>query len=279
MFFLRKEINNHNQLNSSRQIILIKNVLDIQLLLFCDTELNKDHSALELLQEIEKIVSELPLISSNKKWKILLNYLFFEYYFKTGQLKLAREYFELVESNKENLLLYTGLCCTHHFFVSKITFLQTINEVVELVNEIKTNINYDNADFFSKTTIELYKTIALYYNKNISQAIFTLNNVYENHSFKDYLHVQIEIKLLSAFLNIQNKNKKEGDLILTNIKRKIKAHLLENEYQHVFHLIKALQTGDYKNNIKTRYALDLFIAQNSSPYKIATYLMPIFKTI
>lgn len=279
LLFLIKEINNHNQLNASRQITIIKNISSIQLLIFCDTELQKEHSAIELLQETEKIIHELPLTPNNTKWKTVINYLYFEYYYKTGQLKLAREYYAVTDALKENLLLYNGLCCCRQFFITKISFLQSLGELTELYKEPFISIYYDNADFFSKVIVKIHESIVMYYKKNFTEAIFILNNLCNTYYFKDCLHIEIEIKLLLASLHMQQKNEKESHLILNNLKRKIRVHGLENEYEHVFLLIKSMLSGDYKNNIKTKYTLDLFISQNTNHYKISTYLIPIFKNI
>ncbi len=79
--FLRQEINNTNDLCQSRQIELIKNLIELQISVFCQKDKSFESNTNELLQRTRIIFDELPLTIIHKKWEIVLDYLCFEYFY------------------------------------------------------------------------------------------------------------------------------------------------------------------------------------------------------
>lgn len=280
LIFLRNEIINHSKLNPSKTIIIIRNIVDIQLAIFSKHKLTDEISVIELLQATTNIIKALPETLQYKKWHIVIDYLFFEHYYKTGQLKLATDYYEKTNLNLPTLLLHTGLCCCNQFLISKICFLQELNRINDAASEEKYfSGHYDEADIYSKVIVSIYNTILSYYNKNTIESIDILNNLYEEHSFKDYFHIQLELKIVIVFFLIENKKTNEAITLLNNLKRKIKVHELEKEYSHVFQIISLLllEKNNHADSEKKRNLCNLYIFQNTGQYKIAPYLNAMLK--
>lgn len=279
LLFLRNEVINHSKLNPSRQITIIKNIIDLQLGIFCKPNINHGISPFELLQETASIINELPETSQYQKWNTIIDYLYFEHYYSTDQIKLATIYYIKTSQNFFNLLLYTGLCVCSQFLISKICFLQETGKISS--DEFADYFNglYDQEDEFSKVNISFYNAMVAFYDKKINKAILLLNDLYEQHSFKDYLHVQIELKLLTAFMLIETRKNYDASKILSNLKRKIKIYSLENQYNHAYQLINLLllEANDKSSQSKKRNIASLYLFQNTGQYKIIPYLNTIIK--
>ena len=203
--FLRLEILNHLNLNPSRQIEIIKNLIDIELFLFCCKDMAPEFDIEKTLHDTAKKISELPDSSSHKKWEIGIDYLFFEYYKTLSPVK-AQPYYEKLNAQIHNLLLYNSICLTPKFLISKIQFLAERNEIEKLINESTGTILIDSYDMYSKVMLGLYKGMINYYGGKTKAAITGLNELINEFSFKDLFHINIEIKLTLCFLYIQIKD-------------------------------------------------------------------------
>lgn len=274
LFFLRQEMIDQYIFNPSKQIELIKNILEIQITLFCYSEKTKEFDARELLTRCETIIDELPNATEQKKWSLAINYLFFEYYRKINETRSALKYYEIVNASFSKLLLFSHICITSFFYVSKIFFLQELKRQEEL--------NVDEIDFeetentHARVLHDIHLSVIKYHNGNIKEGISLLNNLINNLSLKDYVHISFQIKLTLAFYYLRSKEYEMAENILKSISRKIKAEELTN-YSHVLNLIK-LFTLDMNNkkdaesiNAK-RDQLALFTIHNNKGNELLKHL-------
>lgn len=277
LFFLRKEVINHSHLNASKQVLLIKQLMELQILIFCDTTLNRELSVVELLKNCSDIIEALPNSSAYKRWRIVLEYLYFEYYHRTEQLKLAGMYYDKVNANMSRLLLYNGICCCNRFFITKIAYLQAIGEPDRLIADKSIPIHCDNENLFTEITLGIYHAMISYHELHIKDAIAQLRELLNSHTFKDYFHVYAEIKLTFVFFNIQAGMTREIEPILLNLKRKIKSDKLGHQYSNLLLLIKLFLLELKEPNAKRRIAennlLALFTSENTGKHHILPFLM------
>lgn len=275
LFFIRKEMANHYALNQSRQIEIIKNFIELQLLVFCDTELNKQINTEEVLQDTQRLMKELPDSSQYKHWQPALDYLFFEYYFKTGHLKQASSYYTNVNAGFQSLFLYTNICVTSRFLVSKIAFLQEMRRVDEIRNEDHLNFIVNTGDMHTKVLIGIYNAMRSYYGQNYKEAINKLNEILNENSFKDYFHINTDVKLTLAFVYLLIKEYDLAESTVKSIYRKIKSEKIET-YPHVLDLIKAyeLEIKQASNRVTQKHMdyYTLFSARNKSEYSLLLHL-------
>ncbi|MGZ3931735.1 MAG: hypothetical protein ACXVP0_10280, partial [Bacteroidia bacterium] len=261
LFFLRKEILDHFALNSSRQIEIIKNIIELQLTIFCEAEISMDYDPAEVLQHTRRKINELPDSDSHKKWELVLDYLCFEYFRKTNQNKAA-QYFEKVDAQMPHLLLYNSVCLTSKFLVSKLRYMQEKEQIEELLLDDAPKPLVDPNDIYTKVLLGIYNAMLSYYSGNTKEAVNTLNEIINLFSFKDYFHINMEIKLTLSYFYAMLNDYDLADTISKSIYRKLKSEELD-QYANALDLIKVLNAmgagGDHKKNMaKQKDALTLF---------------------
>lgn len=273
LMFLRKEIDNYNLLSPSKQIELIKNIIEIQLKVICKDDLN-DLDTEKTLERSLKIISDMPITSSIRSWELPLQYLFFEFYLYTNQPLKAEEKFKYLENNINSILLNTPISLTACYLTSKIKYLNEKKLTDNLKNENTALILYDKSDIFTKIKVSIYRAVQLYFGKQYKESISVLNNVLNENSFKDYLQINIEIKLFISFIYIRLNDFEISENITKNIARKIKSENNDN-YEHVLNLCKAFNlfcTGKNNHN-KILDNLTIFTAKNKGKYEILSYFI------
>ena len=278
LYFLKNEITDHFELNPSHQIEIIKNMAEIQLALFCATDKNSTYDISEALISTRKLFEGLHDSSPVKKWNLAIDYLHFEYYKKSEQLKCALKYYEKVNSGLKSLLLYTGICNTSRFLISKIRFLtdqEKINEIREITDE---ELFFDRHDIHAKVLLGIYNATHNYYAKNFKNAINILNELLNTNCFKDFIHIQLEIKLTLVFFYISVNENRLATSLMKSIYKKIKLDELIH-YSHALNLIKLFgmqitNGNEKKNTTKQADLFTLFSARNSGRYELLHHLLP-----
>jgi len=275
LLFIRQDIADHYALNQSRQIEIIKNFIELQLCIFCNTVLNKENNLEELLNYTQKIICELPESSPHKNWMPALDYLFFEYYHRLKQTKSAVTYYEKVNNNLSTLLLYTNICNTSKFLISKIAFLQQHGRTSELLEEKAQISVFDSDDIHTRVQLGIYNCMISYYRGKYKEACVKLNDVLNENSFKDYFHVNTDVKLTLAFIYIELKEYDLAENITKSIYRKIKTEKINN-YSNVLDLIKVFESdiklNDSKITAKQKDDITLFSARNINECEILHHL-------
>lgn len=275
LLFLNKEISDHFSLNPSIQIELIKNIIDLQLAIFFNANPSKDLNVAETLLHTEKILNNLPDSSLHKKWVPVLEYLSFEYHLKTGQFNSASIYFEKVNSKFDSLLLYTNICLTSKFLISKLNFMQEQGQLDQLLEEDDKNLLFDNNDTHAVVLLGIYKAMKAIYKKNFKEAASQLNEIINSNSFKDFFHVNTDVKLTLAYVYLNMKEYDMADSLLKNIARKIKSEEM-NGYTNVLDLIKIFNADIKQNGKITSKQKDdfiLFLARNVKESELLNHLV------
>ncbi len=278
--FLRLEIRNHSALNTSKQLNIIKNIMDVQLFLFCDIIPENTPDIDQLLKDSLDQVRKLSNSSRQKKWETVLDYLSFEYYLKTNQTTKANEFYEKTDQMCANLLLYSNVALVSKFLLSKIEFLSDRKQLPLLETEGAELLCNDNT--YSKVQLGLYKAMTFYYTNAIKKAINTLNSLLTLFTLKDYFHIVMEIKFTLAFFYLKIDEISISESLITSIYRKIKSEKL-TQYSNALDLIKyfnTFYTGTDTGMIKKRQeSILLFTARNTGEFKLLRHLQSELKTI
>jgi tetratricopeptide (TPR) repeat protein len=280
LLFLKLEIANLYALNPSRQIGIIRNLVDLQLMLFCYEA--TEYSIEELLQGTRKVFAELPETAAQKKWEIVLDYLCFEYYFSKNEPKAALQYYEKINQVFTTLLLYNNICLTSKFLVSKIKFCDELDraEDLDLLVAAK-DLLYDSGDIHAKVLMEIHTAMLYFKYKKTKEAINALNEVLNTVSFKDYFHESIDVKLTLAYFYLSQKDYDLVELTTKGVARKIKTEH-PDKYNHVLHLIKVFDAeiasrGSAKGLAKSKDLFTLFLANNVKNNEVIAHLVPELK--
>lgn len=282
--FLRKEIKNINDFCNSRQIQLINNLIELQLIIFCKKDNSFESNTDELLQNTRIIFDKLPLTISYKKWEVVLDYLCFEYYYSIGSNKATSQYFEKVNNQLSNFLLFNHIGLVSKFYISKIKFCSEFDKFEEIsVNIDADKLLCDGHDTYTQITLRVYDAMIYFYQKKYKDAISCLNEIQHEFVFKDYFHQFLNIKLTLAYFYIIAGEFDEAQACLKTLTRRIKA---ENSigYNHVIYLLKAIDLEINKDVtpktiVKQRDLFMLFFANNNreNNLQILTHLMPVLK--
>lgn len=282
LYFINREIINQYALNPSRQIEIIKNFIELQLILFCSENKSYEHNTEELLLNTRKLFAELPETSPQKKWELGLDYFYFEYYQSLNQVKIAQQYYEKTNDQLPLLLLYNNICLSSRFLISKLKFCFETNRLEEIsFNADLPKLLYDTADSHAKVLTGIYYSMLHYNVKNYKEAIASLNEIINTFSFKDFFHESINVKLTLAYFYLATEDYDMVDITLKGISRKIKAEKLE-QYDYVMHLVKVFDIEINKNKTdkshsKKRDLITLFLANNGRSVELLTHLVPELK--
>jgi len=276
LLFLYKDIDDYFTLNPSRPIEIIKNFMGLQLSLFCAELQQLDQE--EILNKTKKIISELPDSSPFKTWGLPLEYLYFEFYLKTQNIAKAKASFEKLEANLNCLLLSSGICLTSNFLTSKLHFLYTLKKEDDIKEIDPDIVLQDPNDTYCTIKIGIYKAMILFSKGKPKESLHILNRILSDNSFKDYIHINLEIKLTLAYIYLTLQEFDLANNILKNMHRKIKTDH-EAQYSAVFDLIKVFNTiissGDLNaKNEKQNDHMALFVNRNKGKYQLIDYLIP-----
>ena len=282
--FLKKEINNIFAFCNSKQVELIKNFIELQLLIFCKVDDTIKSSIDELLQNTRIIFDDLPLTLPHKKWEIVLDYLCFEHYYSIGSSKASIQYYEKINNQQSNFLLFNHIGLVSKFLITKIKFCSEFNRLNEISEPIDTDkILIDSNDIHTQISIPFYNALFYFYQKKYKIAINYLNEIQNEFVFKDYFHKFLNIKITLLYFYIVIGEFEKAQAHIKMLSRRIK---MENNdgYNYVIYLLKAFDLDinkdtSSKNNIKKRDLFTLFMANNNknNNLEVASHLMPDLK--
>lgn len=284
--FIKTEIANTYTLCPSRQIELIKNLVELQLIIFCPNTPSNTQSAGELIQQTRIIFDDLPITIIQKKWELVLDYLCFEYYYSINSTQETIFYYEKINPQFSNLFLYNHICFVSRFLISKIKFCEEHNKMSTLhLDTNKEAILFDPKDEHAQISICLYHSMIYFNQEKYKDAISLLVNIHNEYVLKNYSHLYLNIKLTLIYYCIVTK---DYDKALINLKtvnsiisRKIKTTSTE-DYNHISYLLKAYnliinKDPLPKNIFKQRDFIILFIANNHKNNEFLAHLIPELK--
>lgn len=276
LLFLYREMDDYYILNPDRQIEIIKCFIELQLNIFCNQFQKLD--VLSVLNRCNNLLQNLPDSFHMKKWMDAHNYLYFEYYLSKTQTIQTEQYYREIELNLKNLLLYTPICATSRYLLSKVQYLTEQNRVSDLRKMKTEHLLIDPNDGFSEISLNIYKSLLLFFNEKPKEAITIITEIINDNYFKDFIHTYLELKLTLAYYYITVKEFMMAENILKNMARKLKSDETLN-YPNVFNLIKFFNSiilaGDKgKVTENQKDYLILFIAKNKGDIALINYLVP-----
>jgi len=235
----KKELDNIYVFCKTKKIELIKNLMDLQLNIFCRKNETIESNTYDLLQQTRVIIDDLPSTISYKRWEIVLDYLCFEYYYSIGSSSAALQYFDKINSNFNNFLLYNHIGLVSRFLRTKIKFCFEFNKMELLENPIEIDkLLFDPMDIHSQISLKIYNSVVYFYQKKFKLSISLLSELQNEFVFKDYFHEFLNIKLTLLYFNIVNGEFEKAQAIIKMLSRRIKIENPEG-YNHVLYLLKA----------------------------------------
>ena len=285
--FLKNEIINIYSLCSSKQIELIKNLIELQLIIFCPNDRSIKLNASDLIQETRVIFEKLPSTIVHKKWELVLDYLCFEYYYSINSYQSASIYYEKVNDQFEKLFLYNHIGLVAHFLISKIKFCIESNTLKDLSVANKNDvILFDAKDEVIQLSFSIYNSMIYYCHAKYKEAIDVLIDIQSEFILKNYFYQYLNIKLTLAYFYVVTESR---DKAISSIKSIGKAILRKkeltgsDEYNHINYLLKAFdllinKEPNGKYIAKQRDYIILFIANNYKKNEFLIHLIPELKS-
>jgi tetratricopeptide (TPR) repeat protein len=259
-------------------------LIELQFIIFCQKDNSFESNTDELLQNTRIIFDDLPLTIIHKKWEIVLDYLCFEYYYSIGSNKAAGQYFEKVNSQLSNFLLYNHIGLVAKFLNSKIKFCSEFDRCEDLSIILKSDkLFYDTYDTYTLISLGMYNAMSYFNQKNYKKAIDGLFELQNEFVFKDYFYEFLNIKLTLAYFYIIIGEFDKAQACLKILARRLKTEDMDG-YSHVPYLLKAFDIEINKEKtpksiIKKRDLLILFLASNTKKnnFEVLTHLIPELK--
>ncbi len=273
--FLYNGIQEQYALNASKQIELIRNIIEIQLSIFTNYfSQNAGAEPKALLKQSEAIISELPDNAEQKQWQPVLDYLYFEYFNKKDDLLNAKLYYEKVNKLCCSLPFYSNIGLVSKFHISKLNYLQKtdLRSIAHL--DVFNDGILDSKNMHSVVLATIYNSVILFYSGELKSAIAVLNNLLNKISVKGLHSINIDVKLTLAFYYIKKHEPDMAENILKSLTRKIKTDDL-GAFAYVNNLIKLflLDIND-KNKQQKLSKKDLYVlfsTQNKN-YRLLSHL-------
>jgi hypothetical protein len=278
LIFLKNDIASHFALHQSRQIEIISLLVEAQFQLFAHIQ-SPDTDLLRVLDRCAHLIGELAETSAFRPWGVCVEYLRFEYLFRSSRIHEASATYSRLQPTREYLLLMTNVAVTSFFPVTEQLFLQQTSAEPVSVEEIA-SLKYDPADIHAAIKIKLAECTAFCYKGEYKRAAVLLNEMLNNFSLRELFHITLEVKLMLIFANLQADRQEQAESLLANLSRKLKAD--HPAYENVIHLFKVFQTQlksgkDKRSTLADHYIL--FEARNKGKTEVLRGLLPLMKKI
>lgn len=278
--FLCNEIRNVYELNSSRQIAIIRHVITVQHYLYCNHSNNEKDDIEGVLRECHSLAASIPDKPISASFSLIADLLSFEYFLAAGKFKTAGEHYEKIIPHQQYLFLLNHKCATLSFLRSKLVFCLQTKRTAELQADMN-DIFFDPEDQNTKVMLDYYQAMVTHLNGNTKKSISLLNQMINQYSLPNMLHMEVEVKLTLAWFLFLQKDYDMADGTLKKLMRKIKSDYSDT-YQHVEYFSKFLdmeinKEDNEKNHQRKKELLVLFMAYNNGPYAIMGTLLPELK--
>jgi tetratricopeptide (TPR) repeat protein len=242
--FIKNEMNAISRQYDSHHLKMYKLILDISLAVTIPGMHSCDEEAVEdMLASMDQIFKSFPNDPVYQHLDKAYHYLAFEYYHGLGIHKKAAVFLEVINETLPSFLLYNFCVLPSKILISKLEHYLVLKkqqllfgENKELVKEYEANpesvVNFIN---YSK-----YLAVSAIYSQEYQEAINHLNHLISQISFRNYIHADIEIKLLLVMCNSMVNRYDIADTTLKSAIRKIN-ETENDQYENAKHLSKLLQ--------------------------------------
>lgn len=215
------------QYEQSSRIRVLAAIVSIYYQLYLDEE--KQEVDLKPVEDIFREVYD--VIEQNKKdhyfnnLKLLFDYLNFRYYNNYGIKKKEEEYYERVDDNLLKFLNSYGFyCIPSQFLKGKLQKALQENELEKLQEENEVLIkeyDVDSNDVVNYVNFYMYLAYAYLYAREYERSNNYLNDVRNNISFKNYPHMEMEVKSMLSINYVMLGEYELSNSLIKSIGRKI----------------------------------------------------------
>ncbi|MBI2968975.1 MAG: hypothetical protein HYY40_14330 [Bacteroidetes bacterium] len=255
---IREELMSTCKLYQSHHLTFFQNILNASYSLFLPkiTAGKMEESVENILHDCEKIIQEYPKDSLYRYLKNVIYFLFFEYYHSLGITRKEDQYYDVLNASLPQFLYYNYYCMPTKFLLSKMeraVLLGTEVRLYEENNQMFKNFEIDKKDVPNVINYCVYLSLSAFYAREYKTAIKILQGLINDVSFKNFIHAEIEVKLLLVLSNLMGGEYDLAWNVLKNITRKIYEVNKTGEYDNALtfsSLLRVSISGQKSKTIK-----------------------------
>lgn len=257
---IQREISNICELYDSHRLYVIYNIVRLYHLCIIDnfpeSLKSRELEVESIIQEMNRIFQKYHLDTFYQNIKFISDFIYFEYYQRTGNQVRADFYHD------KSMNQIAELCSKHFMSFHVIRFLESkiekfladgnIEKLIESNESIICNLDVDTNEAYQYISFKKYIAVCKFYQRDYSGAARTMNDLRNKVSLKQFLITDIECKLFQA---LQYCILGEDGLcmqILSSLKRQIRENDAGYNSTKLFiKMIKAaLKPADYRKKVK-----------------------------
>lgn len=267
-------INKNYKKTGLKRIKILFYLTEIQLYISFSIESQNIENVLyhDLFNEIDDYQLSNSIYDRFLPWSSCLDIIKFEWFVKIDRLNKSKEYLEKLIEKNSIVISFSSIIFRSNFYVSVIKYqLKTNNEkeLIHIFNKIGCSRYINNkVDLY---VFNLFHALSLFYDKRFDEASKILITFQNDCNYKEYLVIDIEIKLLLALFEILNKKDDLAKFNIRNVARKITLHNRAGAFENYKTILKILKTSlsnkgpSHKQKLITKY-LDVLNLNKSSSY-------------
>lgn len=257
---IQREVANICELYNSHRLFVIYNLIRISAMCVWEegieglkaSEMEVDNT----LQEMNRIFNKYNLDTFYQNIRFITDFLYFNYYQKTGNQVRADFYHDKCS------VVFEELCPKHMMSYYMIRFLEgkvdkflsdgKIEKLTELNDTIKDYMDVSRSETYQFIALKRYTAICKFYQRDYSGAARTINDLRNQISLKQHPGAEVECKLFQALNYCILGEDGLCMQIISSLKRQINDE--EPGYENIRRFIKiikaALKPADYRKKIK-----------------------------
>lgn len=243
-----RELTNISELYQGHRLFVMYNLVRMYYLTIFSKADNLRSLEMEvdsILQQIKKYFDKYELDTFYQSIKFLVDYLYFEYYQKTGNVARADHYYKIINKDVPEVAFKPvfSFYVTQFLESKTVRYLQTgnINDLTDLNNELDTNFDVNLEDAYPYISFRRHLAVSKFYEGDFSAAARVMNNLRNEMSLKKYLYTDVEYKLFQAMQYCFMGEDGLCSQLLQSVKRQINDDDPNYEVAAVF--IKMLKTA------------------------------------
>lgn len=243
-----RELTNISELYQGHRLFVMYNIVRIYYLTIFSKADNLRSLEMEIdtiLQQIRKNFEKYELDTFYQSIRFLVDYLYFEYYQKTGNAVRAEHYYKIINKDVPEVAFKPVFSFyVTQFLQSKVErYLQTTNitDLTDINSELESNFDVTIDEPYPYIAFRRFMAISKFYEGDFSASARVINNLRNEMSLKKYLYTDVEYKLFQAMQYCFMGEDGLCSQLLQSVKRQINDEDANYETATVF--IKMLKTA------------------------------------
>lgn len=278
-----RELTNISELYHGHRLFVLYNLVRIYYLCLFTSRV-ETLKALEIevdsiLQQIRKHFEKYELDTFYQGVRFLVDFLYFEYYQRTGNQVRADHYYSMINKQVPDIAFKPAFSFyVTEFLNSKVArFLATrdTQQLMDLNAELESNFDVDVNEPYPYISFQRFNAIGKFYQQDFAGAARIINNLRNETSLKKFLFTDVEYKLFQAMQYCFQGEDGLCNQLLQSVKRQIVEN--DNNYQPALHLIKMLKAAikpeEFRKKVKKLTELnEQFRQVNQGAHRMFWYI-------